>query len=96
MQTRQKGADKIIRKASRVIGRAQGNLDTLYSRRVTNKLNNNIQDDATHPLKQKLTVDCMIECSGRISVPRARTVRYSKSFVPRAVALFNRSARGGR
>ena len=39
--------DKIIRKASGVVGRTQDNLDTLYDRRVTNKLND-ILHDITH------------------------------------------------
>ena len=51
--------DKIIRKASGVVGRTQDNLDTLYDRQVTNKLND-ILHDITHPLRQELRhlTDC--------------------------------------
>ena len=90
MQTRQREVlDKIIRKASGVVGRTQDNLDTLYDRRVTNKLN-----DITHPLRQELDNRLTVH-SGRMRVPKARTVRYSNSFVPQTVSVFNHSARGG-
>ena len=84
--------DKIIRKASGVVGRTQDNLDTLYDRRVSNKLND-VLHDITHPLRQELYIDSrLIVCSGRMRVPEARTVRYSNSFIPQAVSVFNRSA----
>ena len=86
--------DKVIRKARDVVGRIQDNLDTLYDRRVTNKLNN-ILHDITHSLRQELE-NRLIVRSGRMRVAKARTVRYSNSFVPQAVSVFNRSARGGR
>ena len=44
--------DKIIRKASGVVGRTRDNLDTLYDRPVTNKLND-ILHDITHPLRKE-------------------------------------------
>ena len=86
--------DKVIRKASGVVGRVQDNLDILHDRRMTQKLND-ILDDATHPLRLEFD-DRLIQRSGRMRVPKARTSRYSNSFVPRAIISFNRGDRGGR
>ena len=44
--------DKIIRKASAVVGRTQDAFDALYDRRMTNRLMD-ILDDPTHPLRQE-------------------------------------------
>ena len=61
--------DKIIKKASAVVGRTQDAFDALYDRRVTNKLMD-ILDDPTHPLRQ-----CdkrLIQRSGRMRVPEGQ------------------------
>jgi hypothetical protein len=79
--------NKIIRKAGGVIGRAQDTLDTLYNRRITNKLAD-ILDDKTHPLRYEFD-SRRIERSGRLRVPKSSTSRYANSFVPQAVTLFN-------
>ena len=65
--------DKVIRKASGVVGRVQDNLDILHDRRMTQKLND-ILDDATHPLRLEFD-DRLIQRSGRMRVPKARTTR---------------------
>ena len=75
--------DKIIKKSSTVVGRTQDSLDILYDRRVTKKLKD-ILKDATHPLRLEFD-GLMIERSGRMRVPKARTSRYLSSFVPQAV-----------
>ena len=49
--------DKIIWKASVVVGRTQDTVDALCDRQVTNKLMD-VLDDPTHlPLRQELTSD---------------------------------------
>ena len=83
-----KGAlDKIIRKASSVVGKTQDSLDTLYDRRVTKNLQD-IMDDPTHPLRQEFDGQ-LIQRSGRMRVPKARTTRYLTLFVPQAVSHYN-------
>ena len=83
--------DKLIRKAGGVIGKKQDTLDTLYDRRTKNKLTD-ILNDETHPLRQ--TFDSFkIVRSGRFRVPKAKTDRYAKSFVPMAISKFNVSWR---
>ena len=77
-----------------MVGRVQDSLDILYDRRMTQKLND-ILDDATHPLRLDFD-DRLIQRSGRMRVPKARTARYSNSFVPRAITSFNRGDRGCR
>ncbi len=84
--------DKIIKKAGGVVGRTQDGFDILYHRRTTNKLNS-IMSDASHPMRKEFD-GRIIQRSGRMRVPRARTARYANSFVPRAVGLFN--VQGGR
>ena len=51
------------------------------------KLSGILQDD-THPLRQTFD-DRVIERSGRMRTLKVRTTRYSESFVPMAVGLFN-------
>ena len=79
--------DKLIKKAGGVIGRTQDTLDSLYDRRTKNKLTN-ILNDETHPLRPDFD-ELTIARSGRFRVPKARTARYSRSFVPRAISGFN-------
>lgn len=83
--------DKVIRKAGGVVGLPQDSFDTLYNRRTTNKLKDILKDD-THPLRQDID-SRRIERSGRFRVPKARTNRYSSSFVPRAISLYNRNVK---
>ncbi len=84
--------DKLIKKASGVVGKTQDSIGQTYHKRVMNKLSGILQDD-THPLRQ--TFDCrVIERSGRMRTPRSKTARYSDSFVPVAVGLFNSKRKG--
>ena len=77
--------NKITRKPSAVLGRTQDALHALYDRLVTNKLMD-ILDDPTRPLRHEFD-ERLIQRSGRMRVPRARTTRYLNSFVPQAVFL---------
>ena len=73
-----------MRKASGVAGRVQDSLD----RQMTQKLND-VLDDATQPLRLDFE-DRLIQRSGRMRVPKARTASYSNSFVPWAITSFTR------
>ena len=80
--------ERLIRKGGRVVG--EGNTDTLtdiYDRHVHRKVNQIFNDD-THPLRGNFD-SLIIERSGRLRTPKARTVRYQKSFVCKAVGVFN-------
>ena len=79
--------DKLIKKAGGVIGRTQDTLDALYERRTKSKLSK-ILSDTTHPLRPDFDSMTIVR-SGRFRVPKARTSRYSRSFVPRAITGFN-------
>ena len=79
--------DRLIRKAGRVIGRNQDTLTDAYNDRLYKKVTN-IFDDDTHPLRQEFD-RLLIERSGRLRTPKARTVRYQKSFLPKSVHIFN-------
>ena len=79
--------DRLIRKAGRVIGRNQDTLTDAYNDRLYKKVTN-IFDDDTHPLRQEFD-RLLIERSGRLRTPKVRTVRYQKSFMPKAVQIFN-------
>ena len=80
--------DKLIKKAGGVVGRSQDCIGQTYHRRVMDKLSGILQDD-THPLRSTFG-GRVIERSGRMRTLKARTTRYSVSFVPVAVGLFNR------
>ena len=65
--------DKIIKKSGSVAERTQDGLDILYDRWVTKKLKD-ILKDATHLLRPEFN-GLMIERSGKMRVPKARTSR---------------------
>ena len=80
--------ERLVRKGGRVVG--EGTTDTLtdiYDRHVHRKVNQIFNDD-THPLRGNFD-SLIIERSGRLRTPKARTVRYQKSFVCKAVGVFN-------
>ena len=72
--------DKLIRKASGVIGKTQDSLEEICR----------ILEDKTHSLSSTFD-SALIERSGRTRAPKSRTVRYSLSFVPVAIGVFNNS-----
>ena len=80
--------DKII------IGKRQDKIETNYQRRLTNKLTNVLHDD-TFRLKTNFD-NKIIQCSGRLRMPRIRTTRYAGSFVPSAIKAFNTKKCRGR
>ena len=80
--------DKIIRKAGNVIGRQLTNFDNFCNERTVEKMKR-IANDSTHPLHEEFTP--MTSGSGRYRQPGKGRIsaRFTKSFVPRAVHLFN-------
>ena len=79
--------DRVIRKAERVIGTEQHNMDTLYDRRVAAKLKAILKDE-THPLRAELD-SALIQRSGRFRPSKTRTERYRNSFIPSAIRHHN-------
>ena len=73
---------RVVNTVSKLIGRQQRQLSTLYDSALTRKTFN-IYTDPVHPLSlafQKLPSD------RRIKVPLARKNGYNKSFIPTAVS----------
>ena len=58
-----------------------------YHKRSMKKLSNILQDDS-HPLRPEFDSRLIVR-SGRLRVPKYRTMTYSSSFVPMAVRKFN-------
>ena len=79
--------DRITRRAGRVVGKELDSFDTLYRKRISDKLTD-ITDDSTHPLRPDID-SLRIVRSGRFRIPKARTYRYLNSFVPAAVRSYN-------
>ena len=78
--------NRIIRKASRMIGEPQPNCEIIYQSLLQAKTDS-ITDDDTHPL-HVLFVESQME-SGRLRLPNLKTNRYLNSFVPRAIKYIN-------
>ncbi|KAM4544613.1 delta-sarcoglycan isoform 2-T2 [Odontesthes bonariensis] len=81
--------DKIIRKASSVLGQKLESLETVVERRTRKKLLSSM-DSTQHPLHH--TVDRQRSTfSHRLLQLRCRRDRYRKSFLPHAITLYNNS-----
>ena len=81
--------DKIIKRASGVVGKKQQDLGTLLTQRNTTKTKT-ITTDQTHPLYDEYD-SRLIARSGRYRIPKARTGRYRDSFIPRTISNLNAS-----
>ena len=79
----------MTRKAGGVIRKTQDSIETMYHKRTTNKLLDILQHNS-QPLRPEFDSK-LIKGSGRSRAPKSRTLRYSISFVPTAVGLFNNS-----
>ena len=79
--------EKIVKKASRIIGENQLSIQNLYDRRLTDKVRQ-ILSDTTHPLYNYFENE-RIDRSGRLRTPRTNTNRYKTSFIPRAISVYN-------
>ncbi|TWW56008.1 hypothetical protein D4764_09G0010580 [Takifugu flavidus] len=85
--------EKLIRRASSVVGMKLKPLATVAERRTIDKLRS-IMDNDRHPLHTVIHSQRSL-ISQRLRLPRFRTNRLGNSFVPRAIRLFN-SSQGGR
>ncbi|TWW77894.1 hypothetical protein D4764_11G0000150 [Takifugu flavidus] len=92
--------EKLIRRASSVVGMKLKPLATVAERRtirvrvrVRNKLRS-IMDNVRHPLHTVIHSQRSL-ISQRLRLPRFRTNRLGNSFIPRAIRLFS-SSQGGR
>ena len=81
--------DKIVKKAGSVVGKKQESIDSICQKRLTDRLTSILADE-THPLKPEFD-SRLIDRSGRLRAPVARTSRFRQSFVPRAIHAFNQS-----
>ena len=79
--------EKFIKKASGVVGRNQDTFALTHERRLTDRLAK-ILDDDTHPLRPEFD-SRRSDRSTRFIQPCSRTTRYSNSFIPSAIHIFN-------
>ena len=85
-----KRLNKLIRKASSVLGCPLDPVEVVGDRRMTTKLLS-IMEDASHPLQE--TVRSLgSSFSDRLLHPRCLKERYRRSFLPAAVRLYNQAA----
>ncbi|TWW56114.1 hypothetical protein D4764_08G0001010 [Takifugu flavidus] len=85
--------EKLIRRASSVVGMKLKPLATVADRRTIDKLRS-IMDNVRHPLHTVIHSQRSL-ISQRLRLPKFRTNRLGNSFIPRAIRLFN-SSLGGR
>ena len=79
--------DTFIRRAGKVVGEVQDDLNTLL-KKETHRKTRQILDDETHPLRYEYD-DRLIERSGRHRVPQCKTCRYRNTFIPRSIIYLN-------
>ncbi|TWW73990.1 hypothetical protein D4764_15G0013860 [Takifugu flavidus] len=85
--------EKLIRRASSVVGMKLKPLATVAERRTIDKLRS-IMGNVRHPLHTVIHSQRSL-ISQRLRLPKFRTNRLGNSFIPRAIRLFN-SSQGGR
>ncbi|TWW53314.1 putative RNA-directed DNA polymerase from transposon BS [Takifugu flavidus] len=85
--------EKLIRRASSVVGMKLKPLATVAERRTIDKLRS-IMDNVRHPLHTVIHSQRSL-ISQRLRLPKFRTNRLGNSFIPRAIRLFS-SSLGGR
>ena len=79
--------NKLIKKASSVVGLSLDQIEVLVERRLASKCTA-ILLDPEHPLNSTL-MDLRIQSNGRFLMPKCRTERFRRSFIPAAVRYFN-------
>ena len=83
--------NKIIKKASSVVGLQMESLKSVAERRIRDKLNS-ILSNTSHPFHAMLQ-DRTSAFSRRLTLPpRMHTERYRLSFMPTAIRLYNANA----
>ena len=76
--------ERIVRHASKVMGVSVSSLEDVAKRAIITKLQA-IVKDPSHPLHGEV----VFNRSGRIRLPRLRTDRLRRSFLPSAMMLYN-------
>lgn len=85
-----KRLDKLIKRASSVLGGPLASIEEVAEKRMLAKLTS-IMDNTSHPLHE--TVGTLSSSfSGRLIHPRCKKERYRRSFIPAAVRLYNTSS----
>jgi hypothetical protein len=79
--------NRLIKKASSVVGQSLDQIELLVERRLASK-SIAILRNPDHPLNSTL-MDLRIQRGRRFSVPKCRTERFRRSFIPAAVRYFN-------
>nr|XP_054594642.1 RNA-directed DNA polymerase from mobile element jockey isoform X1 [Nothobranchius furzeri] len=84
-----KRLNRLIRRASSVLGCPLDPVEVVSDRRMTAKLSSML-NNISHPIQVTLTA-MNSSFSGRLRHPRCGTERFRRSFLPTAVRLYNRS-----
>ena len=79
--------DKLIRKASSVVGDAQQTVQKVAEARTLNKLGT-IMTNPAHPLHSRKMINSGT-FSQRLIAPMCKSERYRKSFIPAAIRFYN-------
>ena len=79
--------EKIVKKASHVVGKPLDSFKTLHEKRLYRKLMQ-ILNGPTYPLRHYFD-SRRSNRSGRVLLPRKNTNRYKASFLPSALSVFN-------
>src|SRR4029434_387041 len=85
--------DRLVRKAGAVVGTELDCLTTVTERRTLSRLLTTILDNVHHPLHSTLNRQKSI-FSGRLLSLSCSSDRLRKSFVPRAIQLYNVTQKG--
>ncbi|KAI5085856.1 gastrula zinc finger protein XlCGF28.1-like [Silurus meridionalis] len=84
-----KRLDKLIRKASSVLGIPLDTVQEVGERRMVTKLSS-LLENASHPLYETVT-SLSSSFSNRLIHPKCLKERYRRSFLPAAIRLYNQS-----
>ncbi|XP_076744782.1 uncharacterized protein LOC143420432 isoform X5 [Maylandia zebra] len=83
-----KRLNRLIRRASSVLGCPLDPVEVVSDRRTAAKLSS-LMDNISHPMQQTVTA-LSSSFSGRLRHPRCGTERFRRSFLPTAVRLYNK------
>ena len=79
--------DKVIHRASRIVGRQLDNFQSLYRVKVLHKASRTLQDPS-HPLLVEF-YSWLSHRSSRVLLPNTKTNRYKYSFLPSVISVLN-------
>ena len=79
--------DKVIHRASRIVGRQLDNFQSVYRGKVLHKASRTLQDPS-HPLLVEF-YSWLSHRSSRVLLPNTKTNRYKYSFLPSVISVLN-------